>query len=125
MSQFTWPAFTDACKDRHLVVIEVPADVSKDPAALVALLIDLVSPKGDFALRAERTAAGARLFCGFAEPTDADMMVQATDAQEDNVYSGWASEYHCRLDRRAAEAIRDAAAPAPARPRSGPDRPMP
>lgn len=109
MAQSAWPIFIDACKSRHLIVVDVPADVAEDPAELIALLIDLVNPNGNFALRAEKTAIGTRLFCAFAEPTDVDMMVQATDAQEDNVYSGWASEYHCQLDRTAAEAIRGAA----------------
>ena len=125
MPQSAWPAFTRLCKDRHLVVVEVPGDVSRDPEALVALLIDLVSPKGDFAVSAEKTAVGVRLFCAFAEPADVDMIVQATGAQEDNVYSGWgwASEYHCLLDKTSAEAIRGAAAvPEPVR-RSNPVRP--
>jgi hypothetical protein len=123
MPQSAWPAFTRTCKVRHLVVVEVPGDVSRDPETLVALLIDLVSPKGDFAVSAEKTAVGARLFCAFAEPADADMIVQATNAQEDNAYPGWASEYHCLLDKTSAEAIRGAAAaPEPAR-RSNPARP--
>jgi hypothetical protein len=105
MSQFTWPAFMGKHKDLHLVVVELPIDASKDPWALVDPLVKLVKPKGDFALSAERTAMGARLFCAFAEPTDADMMVEATNAQEDNIYSGWASEYHCRLNRTEAAAI--------------------
>jgi hypothetical protein len=109
MTQSAWPVFIDTCKNRHLIVVDVPVDVAKDPLELIALLIDLVNPKGDFALRAEKTALGTRLFCAFAEAVDVDMVVQATDAQEDNVYSGWASEYHCRLDRTAAEAIRGAA----------------
>jgi hypothetical protein len=116
MPQSAWPTFTRVCRNRHLVVVEVPGDVSKDPEALVALLIDLVSPRGDFAVSAEKTAVGARLFCAFAESADADMIVQATNAQEDNVYSGWASEHHCLLDKTSAEAIRGAAAaPEPVR----------
>ena len=106
MSQFAWPTFTGAHKDLHLVVVEVPIDVSNDPRILVDRLFKVMKPKGDFALSSERTAAGARLFCAFAEATDADMMVEATNAQEDNIYSGWASEYHCQLDRAEAEAIR-------------------
>ncbi len=106
MSQFAWPSFTGKHKNLHLVVVELPIDASEDPWALVDPLVKLVKPKGDFALSAERTAMGARLFCAFAEPADADMMVEATNAQEDNVYSGWASEYHCRLNRAEAAAIR-------------------
>lgn len=120
MPRCTWPAFAQACKNRHLVVVDVPADVSTDPEALVALLIDLASPRGDFALSAEKTAVGARLLCAFADATDVDMIVQAINAQEDNIHTGWASEYHCRLDRTAAESIRGAATMiGPARP--GPD----
>ena len=105
MSQFAWPTFTGTHKNLHLVVVDVPVDVSNDPGILINHLVKAMKPRGDFALSSERTVAGARLFCAFAEAVDADMMVEATNAQEDNVYSGWASEYHCRLDRAEAEAI--------------------
>ena len=106
MSQCAWPTFTGTHKNLHLVVVEVPIDVSEDPKILIDRLFNAMKPNGDFALSSERTAAGARLFCAFAEAADADMMVEVTNAQEDNIYSGWASEYHCRLNSTEAEAIR-------------------
>ncbi|MBS0222394.1 MAG: hypothetical protein JSR91_16825 [Proteobacteria bacterium] len=106
MAQVAWPTFTAKRKHLHLVVVEVPLDVSENPRALLDLLVKLVKPSGDFALSGEKMAAGMRLFCAFADPSDADMMVEAINAQEDNVYSGWASEYHCQLNKAEAAAIR-------------------
>jgi hypothetical protein len=108
MTQLSWGTFNRQHKGCHLVVVEVPADVSNEPVALIDLLINSVQPKDDFAVSSERMADGTRLFCAFAEPADADTMVEATNAQEENAYSGWTSEYHCRLDRAVAEAIRGA-----------------
>jgi hypothetical protein len=105
MPQSAWATFANARNGRHLVVVEVPADVSTAAAALVGLLSQRLAPTGDCALRHEPTAESTRLFRAFAEPSEADLMIQATNAQEEKIYSGWASEIHCRLDRAAAEAI--------------------
>lgn len=106
MPQSAWATFANARDDSHLVVVEVPVDVLTEPAALVGLVLHRAAPSGDFALCHEPTAEGTRLFRAFAEPADADLMIQANNAQEENICSGWAREYHCRLDRGAAEATR-------------------
>jgi hypothetical protein len=119
MSQFAWSAFTADSKDRHLVVARVPADITEEPAAVVQLLIKGLAPKGDFALSSEETADGTTVFCAFALAADADMMVEAINAQERNLYPGWASEHHCLLDKTAAEAIVDAVQVSPDHPMAG------
>ncbi|WP_300779361.1 hypothetical protein [Enhydrobacter sp.] len=105
MPQFAWPAFTLERKDRHLVVIEVPADVSKEPVELVAFLIKGLLPEGGFALSSQGTAKGTRLFCAFASAVDAESMIDAVNAQENNLSFGWASEHHCAIDKATAKII--------------------
>jgi hypothetical protein len=105
MSQTAWTDFIREQKDRHLVVLEVPGDISQDPVALVDLLIRNMAPEAGYALSTENVVDGTRVLCAFADPTDVDILVQATNAQEENIHSGWASEYHCRLDKTSANAI--------------------
>jgi pyruvoyl-dependent arginine decarboxylase (PvlArgDC) len=107
MPQFAWPAFTGERKDRHLVVLDVPARVSAELAAVVRCLISRLQPDGDFALSSEETADGTTVFCAFARSTDAENMIDAVSAHEDNRHPGWASEYHCVIDETAAKAIAD------------------
>jgi len=105
MSQTAWTDFIQGQKDRHLVVLEVPRDISQNPVALVDLLIRNMAPEAGYALSTESVVDGTRVLCAFADPTDVDNLVQATNAQEENIHSGWASEYHCRLDETSANAI--------------------
>ena len=105
MAQTAWTDFIREQKDRHLVVLEVPGDISQDPVALVDLLIRNMAPEAGYALSTENVVDGTRVLCAFADPTDVDILVQATNAQEENIHSGWASEYHCRLDKTSANAI--------------------
>jgi hypothetical protein len=105
IAQTAWAAFIQEQKDRHLVVLEVPRDISREPVALVDLLIRNMAPEAGYALSTENVADGTRVLCAFANPTDVDNLVQATNAQEENIHSGWASEYHCRLDETSANAI--------------------
>ncbi|WIM12987.1 hypothetical protein [Enhydrobacter sp.] len=105
MSQTAWTDFIQRQKDRHLVVLEVPRAISQDPVALVDLLIKNTAPEAGYALSTEIVVDGMRVFCAFANPTDVDNLVQAINAQENNIHSGWASEYHCRLDETSANAI--------------------
>lgn len=104
-SQIAWTDFIRDQADRHLVVLEVPRDISEVPVALVDLLIKTMVPEADYALTTEDVADGTRVLCAFANPTDADNLVEATNAQEENAHSGWISEYYCRLDETAANAI--------------------
>lgn len=62
-------------------------------------------PEGGFALSSEETAKGTRLFCAFALAGDAESMIDAVNAQEDNLSFGWASEHHCAIDKATAAAI--------------------
>ena len=105
MSQTAWAEFIRGQKDRHLVVLEVPKGISRDPVALVDLLIRNTAPEAGYALSTETVVDGTRVLCAFANPTDVDILVQAINAQEENIHSGWASEYHCRLDATSANAI--------------------
>ena len=106
MSQFSWPAFTADRKDRHLVVVDVPARIAvAEPAALVRRLIEDVQPRGDLALSAEQIDDGTRVFCAFAEAADAESEVEALNAEEDNRHPGWASEHRCVMDPPEAEAL--------------------
>ena len=106
MSQFSWPAFTADRKDRHLVVVDVPARIAAaEPALLVRRLIEGVQPKGHLAMSAEQLDDGTRVFCAFAEAADAESVVEALDAEEDNRHPGWASEHHCVMDPPEAEAL--------------------
>jgi hypothetical protein len=107
MPQFAWSIFAEKHKRRHLVVVEVPADVTETPASLVGLLIKGLEPMGDFALCAEEAAERAILLCAFALATDADGMIEAINAQENNRYFGWASEHHGVIDQTTAGVIRD------------------
>ena len=105
ISQIAWPDFVQGRADRHLVVLEVPRGISQDPVALVALLIKDMAPEADYALSTEDVADGTNVLCAFANAADADNLVEVTNAQEENIHSGWASEYHCRLDQTAANVI--------------------
>ena len=105
MSQITWTDFVQRQEHHHLVVLEVPRGISQDPVGLVRLLVKYMAPEDDYALRTEDVADGTRVLCAFASPIDADNLVEITNAQEENTYSGWASEYHCRLDETVANAI--------------------
>jgi len=105
MPQFAWPTFTQERKNCHLVVITVPADVSKEPVKLVALLIKGLLPEGGFALRSQETVRGTELFCAFASAVDTESMIDAVNAQESNLLFGWASEHHCAIDKATAKVI--------------------
>ena len=106
MSQFSWPAFTADRKDRHLVVVDVPTRIAAaEPAALVRRLIEGVQPKGDLAMSAEQIDDGTRIFCAFAEAADAESVVEALNAEEDNRHPGWASEHRCVMDAPEADAL--------------------
>lgn len=107
MSQYAWSAFTQTPADRHLVVVEVSAAIAYEPAPLIQLLIQKLEPGGDFALSSEKSPKGMLLFCAFALASDADMMVEALSAREQNEYPGWASQHHCRLDQATVDAITD------------------
>jgi hypothetical protein len=106
MPQFAWPAFTADRKDRHLVVIDVPARVTvAEPAALVRRLIEDLQLIGDLAMSAEQTDDGTRILCAFARPDDASSVIEALNAEEDNRESGWASQHRCVLDAPGADSL--------------------
>ena len=107
MPQISWPAFTGERENRHLIVAEVPTRATAHPATLVRRLIERLQPTGDFALSAQQTADGTEVFCAFAQAADADGMVEALGAQEDNRHPGWASEYRCLIDETSARTIAD------------------
>jgi hypothetical protein len=99
MAQFAWPALTEQRKNRHLDVAHVLAGVTDDPAVLMRLLIDRLRPEGDFALSAQETPSATIFLCAFALATDADSMIGAINAHENDLHHGWASEHHCLIDK--------------------------
>ena len=105
MAQFAWPAFTERRYDLHLVVAHVPAGICEDPAALMKLLIERLQPEGDFALSSEQTTRETTLLCAFERGNDASVLIDALSAQEANKHSGWASEFHCSIDKATVDAV--------------------
>jgi hypothetical protein len=105
MAQFTWPAFTEGRCDLHLVVAHAPPGVCEDPAGLIKVLIEGLQPEGDFALSSEDTGLETTLYCAFERASDAAIVVEALCGQEDNRHPGWASEYHCSIDKATMDAI--------------------
>ena len=108
MPQFAWPAFTERRGDLHLVIVETPAETSDELSWLLRDLIYALEPEGDFALSAEKTTNGSAIYCAFSREGDVHLLVDALNGREHNEHRGWASEHHCSLDKRAAEAIADA-----------------
>ena len=105
MPQFAWPAFTERRYDLHLVVAHVPAGICEDPAAVMKLLIERLQPEGDFALSSEQTDLETTLFCAFERASDASVIIDALCGHEDNRHPGWASEFHCSIDKATVDAI--------------------
>ncbi|WIM10041.1 hypothetical protein [Enhydrobacter sp.] len=105
MAQFAWPAFTKRRHDLHLVVAHAPASVCEDLAALMKLLIERLQPEGDFALSSEETGSETVLFCAFERAGDASVLIDALSAQEANKHPGWASEFHCSIDKATVSAV--------------------
>lgn len=95
-------------KNHHLVVAQVPAGVTDDPLALIGRLVEELAPAGSFALNAQKETGSTTVFCAFALATDADGLIEAINAWEDNLHLGWASEHHCRIDKHTADAIASA-----------------
>jgi len=105
MAQYAWPAFTERRYDLHLVVAHAPAGVCEDPAALMKLLIERLQPEGDFALSSEQTGLETTLYCAFELASDANTIIDALCGHEDNRHQGWASEFHCSIDKATLDAI--------------------
>jgi hypothetical protein len=105
MPQFAWPAFTQRRCDLHLVVAHAPAGVCEDPAAFMKLLIERLQPEGDFALSCEGAGSETTLFCAFEQASDASVIIDALCGHEDNRHPGWASEFHCSVDKATVDAI--------------------
>lgn len=108
MPQCSWTALAADSKNHHLVVAQVPAGITDDPLALIGRLVEELTPTGSFALTAQKETGSTTVFCAFALATDADGLIEAINASEDNLHLGWASEHHCRIDKRAADAIASA-----------------
>lgn len=100
-----WSALAQESRSHHLVVAQVPAGVADDPQALVGRLIDELAPLGAYAVTTQKETGSTTVFCAFALATDADQMIDALNAREDNLHLGWASEHHCVIDKSIAEAI--------------------
>ena len=113
MPQCTWSTFAADSKSHHLVVAQVPVGVADDAVALVGRLVEGVAPLGDFAVTSQKETGSTTVFCAFALATDAESMIEAIDAREDNLHLGWASEHHCVIDKMAAEALTPAVPVAP------------
>jgi hypothetical protein len=105
MPKITWTTLAADSQSHHLVVAQVPAGVTDDPEALVGRLLAELAPIGDFALTSQKEVGATTVFCAFALATDADGMIEAVNAHEDNLHLGWASEHHCTIDKAAAECI--------------------
>ena len=69
------------------------------------LLIERLQPEGNFALSCERASAETMLFCAFAQASDAYIVIDALAGREDNLHNGWASEFHCSIDKATVDAI--------------------
>ena len=108
MPPCSWSTVAADSKTHHLVVAQVPAGVTDDAMALIASLVERLAPAGTYALTAQTETGSTSVFCAFSLATDADGLIEAMNAQEDNLHLGWASEHHCTLDKSAAEAIADA-----------------
>ena len=105
MPQSIWSVLAQESRSHHLVVAQVPAGVADEPRALVERLIDEMAPFGAYAVTAQAETGSTTVFCAFALATDADQMIDALNAREDNLHLGWASEHHCIIDKAIAEAI--------------------
>lgn len=105
MPQCSWTALAADSKNHHLVVVQVPAGMTDDPLALINRLVEELAPAGSFALSAQKETGSTTVFCAFALAIDADGLIEAVNAREDNLHRGWASEHHCKIDKRVADAI--------------------
>lgn len=105
MAQLAWPAFTKIRNDLHLVVTHVPRGICEDPAAAMKLLIERLRLEGDFALSSELISSETTLFCAFERAADAALVIEALCAYEDNQHHGWASEFHCSIDKATMNAL--------------------
>jgi hypothetical protein len=105
MAHLSWPAFTERRRDLHLVVVHALPGICEDPAALIKVLITRLHLEGDFALSAAQTDREATLFCAFEMAGDAALIIDALCAHEDNRHEGWASEFHCSIDKATADAL--------------------
>lgn len=108
MPQCSWTALAADSKNHHLVVVQVPTGVTDDPLALIGRLVEELAPAGSFGLSAQKETGSTTVFCAFALAADADGLIEAISAREDNLHLGWASEHHCSIDKRAADAIASA-----------------
>ena len=45
------------------------------------------------------------LFCAFEQASDASVIIDALCGHEDNRHPGWASEFHCSVDKATVDAI--------------------
>jgi len=105
MAQHAWPAFTERRGDLHLVVAHVAPRIIDDPATVMTLLLERLQLEGDFALSCEQTERESTLFCAFEQARDAALIIDALCAHEDNRHQGWASEFHCSIDKATVEAV--------------------
>ena len=105
MPQFAWPGFTERPYDLHLIVAHAAAGICEDPASLMKVLIERLHPEGDFALSCVLSNSEITFFCAFAQASDASIVIDALSGHENNLHWGWASEFHCSIDRATVDAI--------------------
>ena len=105
MAHLSWPAFTQRRHDLHLVVVHALPGVCEDPAALMKVLIARLQLEGNFALSALQKGQETALFCAFEMASDATLIIDALCAHEDNRHKGWASEFHCSIDKATVDAL--------------------
>ncbi|MBN9491710.1 MAG: hypothetical protein J0H44_31120 [Alphaproteobacteria bacterium] len=105
MAHLSWPAFTERRHELHLLVAHALARVCDDPAGLMKVLIERLQLEGDFALSSVQTSEEITLFCAFKSAGDAALITDVLCAHEENQHQGWASEFHCSIDKATVDAV--------------------
>jgi len=105
MAHLSWPAFTERHHDLHLLVAHALAGVCKDPAAFMIVLVERLQLEGDFALSSVQPSDEVTLFCAFERESDAALIIDVLCAHEENQHQGWASEFHCSIDKATVDAV--------------------
>jgi len=88
-----------------LVVAHVAPRIIDDPATVMTLLLERLQLEGDFALSCVPSNSEITFFCAFAQASDASIVIDALSGHENNLHWGWASEFHCSIDRATVDAI--------------------